>query len=72
MGQDRLALIRRYAEGSISWSELRNLGMNYLEVLAGLGELGLRPPIYSGPPVDEAHARGRAMLADAIAWKKAS
>jgi hypothetical protein len=61
-------LLRRYAAGGISWSTLRELGFdNYLDVLAGLGELGLRPPIapMEGPNV-EARRRGRALLREAL------
>jgi hypothetical protein len=40
-------LIRQYAAGEVSWSQLRDChGLEtYLEVLAELGELGLRPPM---------------------------
>jgi hypothetical protein len=58
-------LIRQYADGQISWSALRDRhGFDtYLDVLASLGELGLRPPIapMEGPNV-EARRRGRAIL----------
>jgi hypothetical protein len=58
-------LIRQYASGQISWSLLRDRhGFDtYLDVLAGLGELGLRQPVapMEGPNV-EARRRGRAIL----------
>lgn len=57
-------LLRAYAAGNISWRELRRRGFaDYLEVLAGLGEIGLRPPIapLEGPS-RPARERGRAML----------
>jgi hypothetical protein len=58
-------LIRQYAAGEVSWSALRDRhGFNtYLDVLAGLGALGLRPPMapMEGPNV-EARRRGRAIL----------
>ncbi len=44
--EEREALIRQYAAGEITWWALREQGFeNYVQVLAGLGELGLRPPI---------------------------
>ena len=62
---DRNALLRAYASGAVSWRELREQGFDdYIQVLGGLGELGLRPPIapMSGPNV-EARRRGREKLA---------
>lgn len=39
-------LIREYADGKISWDLMKAKGVkNYVQVLAGLGELGLKPPI---------------------------
>jgi len=40
-------LIRQYAAGEVSWSQLRDRHgfETYLGVLAELGELGLRPPM---------------------------
>ena len=45
--EDKQALLRRYAAGALSWHALQmEHGFdNYRQVLAGLGELGLRPPI---------------------------
>ncbi|HEU0156960.1 MAG TPA: hypothetical protein VFQ82_12875 [Stellaceae bacterium] len=65
---DREALIRQYAAGEITWSTLRQLGIdNYADVLAGLGALGLRPPV---APMDgpnrEARERGRALIREAL------
>jgi hypothetical protein len=60
----RERLLRDYAAGEISWSVLRQKGFaNYFDVLAGLGELGLRPPVapMDGPNV-ESRMRGRALL----------
>ncbi len=60
---ERDRLIRQYAAGEITWSLLRQRGIeNYRDVLAGLGELGLRPPIapMEGPNV-ETRARARAV-----------
>jgi len=57
-------LIRRYAAGAVNWSSLRQRGFdNYVEVLAALGELGLRPPVapMEGPNV-EARRRGIGLL----------
>jgi hypothetical protein len=65
---EREQLIRQYAAGEIAWRTLRERGFeNYVEVLAGLGELGLRPPIgrMEGPNV-EARRRGRALIRDAL------
>jgi hypothetical protein len=62
--QDRRSLARTYAAGGITWHELRERGFeNYLEALAELGELGLRPPVapMEGPN-REARERGRAIL----------
>jgi len=61
--KEQEALIRQYAAGDITWTALRDRGFeNYVEVLAGLGELGLRPPVAAmeGPNVsrrDNAAAR---------------
>ncbi len=66
---EREALLRQYAAGDITWTSLRGRGIdNYRDVLAGLGALGLRPPVapMDGPNV-EARQRGRAMIRQAIA-----
>jgi hypothetical protein len=68
MDEERERLIREYAAGAISWSVLRHRGYeNYLDVLAELGELGLRPPI---APMDgpnrEVRQRARALLRRAL------
>ncbi len=62
--QERELLLRAYAAGTISWRELRQRGFaDYVEVLAGLGEIGLRPPIASMEgPSRSARERGRALL----------
>lgn len=65
---DNEKLIRQYAAGEITWSALRTRGFDsYLDVLAELGKLGLRPPIapMEGPNV-EARQRGRALLREAL------
>jgi len=62
------ALLRQYAAGEIAWHELRECGFeNYVEVLGGLGELGLRPPIapMEGPN-RAARERGRAIIREAL------
>ncbi len=64
MDADRESLIRKYAAGDITWHALRERGFeDYVQVLAGLGELGLRPPIapMTGPNV-AARQRGIALL----------
>lgn len=61
-------LLRQYAAGDITWSLLRERGFdNYLDVLRGLGRLGLRPPIapMDGPNRD-ARERGRAFIRQAL------
>lgn len=66
--KEREALIRQYAAGEITWTALRDRGFeNYVEVLGGLGELGLRPPIAAdeGPNV-AARQRGRALIREAL------
>lgn len=68
IGSERDRLIRQYAAGDITWSALRERGFaNYLDVLAALGERGLRPP--SAPmdgPNAEMRRRGRAMIRAAL------
>lgn len=66
--QTRTELLRRYAAGEITWQALRLKGFdNYLDVLGGLGELGLRPPIapMQGPNV-ALRERARAMIREAL------
>jgi hypothetical protein len=68
---DKEKLIRHYAAGEITWSTMRERGIdNYVDVLAGLGRLGLRVPVapMEGPN-REARERGRGMLRE---WLKAS
>ena len=36
--------IRAYAAGELAWATLRRADVLYEDVLAGLGEFGLRPP----------------------------
>jgi hypothetical protein len=65
---DQEKLIRQYAAGEITWHTLRERGFdNYVDVLAGLGRLGLRPPVapMDGPNV-EARQRGRALIREAL------
>ena len=61
---EREALLRDYAAGEMTWRALRERGFeDYVEVLGGLGELGLRPPMapMEGPNL-AARLRGRALL----------
>lgn len=67
-GGEKEALIRQYAAGEITWRSLRERGFDdYVQVLGGLGELGLRPPVapMEGPNRD-ARARGRAIIREAL------
>jgi hypothetical protein len=66
--ENREQLLRLYAAGLITWSELQDRGFaNFVEVLAGLGDLGLRQPLAEmiGPNV-VSRERGRAILRDAL------
>jgi hypothetical protein len=69
MGEaERHEALRGYAAGEITWRELQERGfVDYVEVLGGLGELGLRPPIapMTGPNV-AARERGRAIIREAL------
>jgi hypothetical protein len=60
-------MIRAYASGELAWATLRDAGVGYEDVLAGLGELGLRPPVapMAGPNVD-ARRRGLDLLRDLL------
>ena len=61
---DRESLLRAYAKSEITWRELQDRGFeDHVQVLGGLGELGLRPPMARmiGPNV-EARRRGLALL----------
>lgn len=58
-------LLRNYAAGKLTWRFLRANGFDsYLDVLGGLGDLGLKPPMAAmeGPNM-EARRRARAVLA---------
>ncbi len=62
--KEKETLIRQYAAGEITWHSLRERGFdNYVEVLSGLAELGLKYPVapMTGPNV-EARQRGIAFL----------
>lgn len=66
--EEREGLIRRYAAGEITWHELCERGFeDYAQVLGGLGELGLRPPMAAmAGPNREARERGRAAIREAL------
>jgi hypothetical protein len=69
MDQNREHLLREYAAGRTSWSILQQQGFgDYVTVLSGLGELGLRPPMapLEGPS-KKARERGIAQLRNLIA-----
>jgi len=66
--KEQETLLRKYAAGEITWSTLRERGLdNYVSVLSGLGELGLRLPVapMEGPNV-AARERGRAAIREAL------
>lgn len=55
--------IRRYAAGDVAWRTMRNDGWRYADILAGLGELGLRAPrVRPGGPNAAALARGTEVM----------
>jgi hypothetical protein len=61
-------MLRLYAARETTWFALRDHGFdNYRQVLAGLGELGLRPPVapLEGPNAAK-RREGRAMLRAAL------
>lgn len=65
---ERQALVRQYAEGALSWHALRERGVeDYVEVLADLADLGMRPPV---APLDgpnrAARERGLKILREAL------
>lgn len=65
---EKETLIRQYAAGEITWHALRERGFeNYVQVLGGLGELGLRPPVapMEGPN-RAARERGRTIVRAAL------
>jgi hypothetical protein len=66
---ERETLLRDYAAGGITWASLRGRGFdNYRDVLAGLGALGLRPPVAPMEGLNVAvRQRARAMLREALA-----
>lgn len=66
--KEKETLIRQYAAGEITWHDLREKGFDdYVQVLGGLGELGLRPPLarMEGPN-RAARERGRALIREAL------
>ena len=71
--EDREALLRQYAAGEITWHSLRERGQSesYRDVLGGLGDLRLRPPVapMEGPNV-EARRGARATIREALAARR--
>lgn len=44
--QRRRDAVRRYADGELSWSDLKRMGVRrYTEVMADLADMGLRLPV---------------------------
>jgi hypothetical protein len=68
---DREKLIREYAAGEITWRALREKGFDsFLDVLAELGELGLRPPTAPMDGVNvAARQSARALVREALKAK---
>lgn len=64
----RESLLRRYAGGDVTWHELQEQGFrSYVEVLGGLGALGLRPPVAPmAGPNRPARERGCAIVRQAL------
>ena len=68
LAENREQMLRAYAAGDMTWHELQTRGFDdYIEVLGGLGELGLRPPVARmvGPNI-VARERGRARVAELL------
>ena len=65
---ERKDLLRRYAAGQVTWHALQAQGFeDFVQVLGGLGELGLRPPIAPPDgPNRAARAHGLAILRGAL------
>lgn len=66
--REKSEALRGYAAGEVTWRELQERGFrDYVEVLGGLGELGLRPPYapMTGPNV-AARQRGIAIIREAL------
>ena len=65
---DKDKLLRAYSAGKVTWRELRERGFeDYIQVLGGLGELGLRPPLARPDgPNRAARERGRALIREAL------
>lgn len=68
MTNEEEKLLRQYAAREITWFALRERGFdNYQQVLAGLGELGLRQPIAPLEGVNvEKRQEGRAIIRAAL------
>jgi hypothetical protein len=63
--------LRACAAGTLAWAMLRARGVTYRDVLAGLGDLGLRRPLapMKGPNV-EARERGTRRLRELLARRR--
>jgi hypothetical protein len=72
MNEEQDELLRRYAAGDITWSLLRERGFeNYLDVLGGLGRLGLRPPVAPMTGLNVVvRERARALIREALKQAK--
>jgi hypothetical protein len=62
-------VLRKYARGELTSRAVRDeTGLDYSEILAGLGRLGLRPPVASFDGINgPALRRGVAVLLEALA-----
>ena len=68
LSNEQASFIRQYAAGKITWHDLRERGFeNFVQVLGGLGELGLRQPIVPMQgPNRAARERGRTLIREAL------
>jgi len=72
MDDKATAALRKYARGELTSGAVRDdTGMDYSEILAGLGKLELRPPVASFDGINgPALRRGVAVMFEALAEHK--
>jgi hypothetical protein len=73
MDEAAAEVLRKYARGELTSRAVRDeTGMDYSEILAGLGRLGLRPPVANFDGINgPALRRGVAVMLEALAEHKA-